>query len=291
MASRSNPAFFSVSIPSPVRLTKQAIIRRVRAVFNDQARGEQPVLRSPHSLFGPESVIWRVHGDVITMMAGGIAALMLQMLHPAVLAGVWDHSNFRDDMLGRLRRTARFISLTTFASAEDAEAAIARVRSVHEKVKGCLPDGTLYSATNPRLLAWVHVTEALCFLESWLRYGDRAMSAADQDRYFDEMARIAIALGANPVPRSRFEAEDLVRSMRADLQCDARTREVAGIVMNQRPDNLLEASIQGMIADAAGDLLPPWAQRMHGLPDLALKRPLVRAGMLGAARTLRWAFR
>ncbi len=50
------------------------------------------------------------------MMVGGVAALLLQMLHPAVLAGVWDHSNFRTDMLGRLRRTARFIAMTTYGA-------------------------------------------------------------------------------------------------------------------------------------------------------------------------------
>lgn len=291
MASRFNSSFLSLPLWSPAKPTKQAIIRRVRAVFNDQARGERPVMRSPDSLFEPDSVIWKVHGDVITMMVGGTAALMLQMLHPAVLAGVWDHSNFREDMLGRLRRTARFISLTTFASAEEARAAIARVRSVHEEVKGVLPDGTAYSATDPRLLAWVHVTEALCFLESWTRYGASPMNASDQDRYFGEMARIAVALGADPAPRNRSEAEELVRSMHCDLRCDARTREVARIVMRQRPDNLLEASMQAMIADAAVDLLPSWAKQMHGMTSSALKKPLVRTGTLGVAKTLRWAFR
>ena len=88
--------------------------------------------RRPDGLFGPESVAWRVHGDVTCMMVGGIAGLMLQMLYPAVLAGVWDHSRFRDDLAGRLRRTARFIALTTYGSREQAEAAIARVRGIHD---------------------------------------------------------------------------------------------------------------------------------------------------------------
>jgi uncharacterized protein (DUF2236 family) len=92
---------------------KHAIATRVSALFNDRARGEAPVKRRPDGLFGPRAVAWRVHGDVTSMMVGGIAALLLQMLHPAVLAGVWDHSNFRTDMHGRLRRTARFIALTT----------------------------------------------------------------------------------------------------------------------------------------------------------------------------------
>ena len=106
MAQRSTPNILTAH-------ARQAIVSRVRAVFNDRARGEKPVVRRPDGLFGPQSVTWRVHGDVTTMMVGGVAALLLQMLHPAVLAGVWDHSNFREDMLGRLRRTARFIALTS----------------------------------------------------------------------------------------------------------------------------------------------------------------------------------
>ena len=96
-----------------VRPLKQAIAAEVAGLFNDRARGERPVTRREDGLFGPASVAWRVHGDVASMMVGGVAGLLLQMLHPAVLAGVWDHSNFRADMHGRLRRTARFIALTT----------------------------------------------------------------------------------------------------------------------------------------------------------------------------------
>lgn len=287
MASRSP----KILLRSPTSLARQAIIGRVRAVFNDQARGEKPVVRSPESLFGPETVIWRVHGDVVSMMVGGITALLLQMLHPAVLGGVWDHSNFREDMLGRLRRTARFISRTTFGPADDAEAAIARVRSIHEIVSGHLPDGTAYAASDPKLLAWVHVTEALSFLDAWLRYGEPDLGAADQDRYFKEMARIARALGAEPVPESRAAAELLLQAMRTELSSDARTREVAHIVTTQRPDSPMEAMVQSMIVDAAIDLLPSWAREMHGLSSSPIKRPLVRVGTLSVARTLRWAFR
>ena len=276
---------------SPAALARQALIRNVRAVFNDQSRGEKPVVRSPQSMFGPGSVIWRVHGDVVTMMVGGMSALLLQMLHPAVLGGVWDHSNFREDMLGRLRRTARFISLTTYASREDAEAAMARVRTVHAQVSGTLPDGTNYSADDPQLLAWVHVSEALSFLNARIRYAEPGMPHVDQDRYFEEMSGIALALGADPVPRSRAAAEQLVERMRPQLLCDARTREVAAIVLKQRPDNLAMAAAQRVIGQAAVDLLPDWAQEMHGLRSTFVTRPFVRTSTLAMAKTLRWAFR
>lgn len=276
---------------SPAALARRALIRNVRAVFNDQSRGEKPVVRSPQSMFGPGSVIWRVHGDVVTMMVGGMSALLLQMLHPAVLGGVWDHSNFREDMLGRLRRTARFISLTTYASREDAEAAMARVRTVHAQVSGTLPDGTNYSADDPQLLAWVHVSEALSFLNARIRYAEPGMPHVDQDRYFEEMSGIALALGADPVPRSRAAAEQLVERMRPQLLCDARTREVAAIVLKQRPDNLAMAAAQRVIGQAAVDLLPDWAREMHGMRSTFVTRPFVRTSTLAMAKTLRWAFR
>jgi uncharacterized protein (DUF2236 family) len=275
------------SLTSHVR---RAIVGRVRRVFNDQARGEEPVVRSADGLFGPSSVLWRVHGDVTTMMVGGVAALLLQMLHPAVLAGVWDHSNFRHDMLGRLRRTARFIALTSYGAREEAEAAIERVRTVHLAVRGALPDGTPYVADDPRLLAWVHVTEAVSFLDAWIRYGEPDMPPADQDRYFAEMARIAEALGADPVPRTRAEAAGLIEDMRAELTVTARTQEVARLVLGQRPPSLSAMPIQAMTFQAAVDLLPGWARDMHGLSGPTLTRPLVRAGTAGLARTLRWAF-
>jgi uncharacterized protein (DUF2236 family) len=224
------------------------------------------------------------------MMVGGIAGLLLQMLHPAVLAGVWDHSNFRADMHGRLRRTARFIALTTYGGQEEADATIARVRAIHDRVRGTLPNGTPYAANDPALLAWVHVTEATSFLGAWIRYAEPGMSAADQDRYFAEMGRIARALGADPIPRTRSEAQDLISAMRPHMRCEARTREVARLVLKQRAPTMMAEPLQALTMQAGVDLLPAWAQRMHGLSAPALTRPLVRAGTLGIARTLRWAF-
>src|SRR3954451_22984990 len=189
---------------APVR---RALVRQVRSTFNDQAKGEKPVPSSDDALFPVGSVIRRVHGDVTSMMVGGIAALLTQMLHPKALAGVWDHSDVHADMLGRLRRTARFIALTTYAQRDSALAAIAKVKGIHEQVGGTLPDGTAYRATDPWLLAWVHVAGAINFLEAWRRYAEPRMSASDEDRYFAESGDIARMLDADPVPRSRIEAD------------------------------------------------------------------------------------
>jgi len=278
-------------LQAATRSLRQAIAREIVSVFNDTARGERPVKRRPDGLFGPNSVAWQVHGDVATMMVGGVAGLLLQMLHPAVLAGVWDHSNFRGDMHGRLRRTARFIALTTYGSRPEAEAAISRVRNIHANVAGELPDGTPYRADDPALLAWVHVTEVTSFLSAWIRYSDPLMSRARQDRYFAEVAQIALALGADPVPRDRARAERLIHDMRRDLCADARTREVAGLLLSQRAERKAIEPFLAITLRAAVDLLPAWALRMHGFEQSGISRHAVRVGAFGMAQALRWAFR
>ncbi|WP_431268955.1 oxygenase MpaB family protein [Dankookia sp. P2] len=285
------PALTATTSPGAAlaRPLKRAIAGRIVSLFNDQARGERPVARRPDGLFGPNAVAWRVHGDVASMMVGGIAGLMLQMLYPAVLAGVWDHSRFRDDLAGRLRRTARFIALTTYGSREEATAVIERVRRIHGHVRGTLPDGTPYAANDPELLAWVHVTEATTFLEAWIRYAEPDMPGPDRDRYFAEMAVVGAALGADPLPRSRAEARAILRAMRPKLQVDDRTREVARILLTRRAETSWQEPLQQLTQQAGLDLLPDWARRMHGLPPPPA-RPLLRAGTLGVARTIRWAF-
>ncbi len=288
--SPSAPSFPPFTFGGLTQPIKDAITTSVVAVFNDRSRGEKPVQRATDGLFGPNAVAWRVHGDVASMMVGGVAGLLLQMLHPAVLAGVWDHSKFRADMHGRLRRTARFIALTTYGSRTDAEAIIARVRGIHDHVRGVLPDGTPYAANDPALLAWVHVTETVSFLRAWVRYAEPWMSMADQDRYFAEMAQVGEALGADPVPHSRSSARRLLETMRPQLRCDGRTREIARLIRTQRAVSTVAEPLQALTLQAGVDLLPDWARQMHGLRNPAAGRPLVRAGTLGIAQTLRWAF-
>jgi uncharacterized protein (DUF2236 family) len=271
---------------SPVR---RALVRQVRATFNDQAKGEKPVPASDDALFPPGSVIRRVHGDVTSMMVGGIAALLTQMLHPKALGGVWDHSDVNADMLGRLRRTARFIATTTYAQRDSAVAAIAKVKAIHEQVSGTLPDGSAYRATDPWLLAWVHVAGSVNFLEGWRRYAEPAMSRADQDRYFAESGEIARLLDADPVPRTRAEAERLIADFRAELRADERTWTFRDLVLKVPAKSLAQAPVQKLLVNAAVDLMPRFARDMHGLKRPAVP-PFVRGATYGLAGTIRWAF-
>lgn len=277
-------------MPDPIETLRLKLVDQVRGTFNDRAAGQEPVAISDEALFARDTPIRMVHADIVGMMTGGVRALLLQMLHPHALQGVLDHSNFREDMHGRLRRTARFIAVTSFGHRDDAMKAIERVNRIHAKVGGVLPDGSPYSATNPRTLAWVHVTEAQSFLAGYLRHVRPDMPSAEQDEYYHQFATIARALGADPVPETRREADALFRELRSDLKPSPAAREIAQLVLSQRPENTPPA-IQKLIGAEAVAMLPEWARTM-----LHLRRPVLaalpaRAATWGMGRTLRWAFR
>jgi uncharacterized protein (DUF2236 family) len=168
-------------------------------------------------------------------------------------------------------------------------AAIGKVKGIHEQVSGALADGTPYDATDPHLLAWVHVAGAINFLDGYRLYVEPRMSRADQDRYFTESGEVARLLDADPVPRTRKEAEGLIAEFRSGLRADDRTREFRDLVLKAPAQSLAEAPVQALLMNAAVDLMPRFARDMHGLSRPVLP-PVVRGATLGLASTIRWAF-
>lgn len=242
-------------------------------------------------LFGPDSVSWQVHGDFTSMLIGGISALLLQALHPLALAGVWDHSNFRNDLLGRLRRTGQFISGTTFGARADADWLIDKVKRIHLQVTGTAPDGRPYAASDPALLTWVHVAEVHSFLQAHLRYRNPRLSAADQDRYYAEIALVAERLGASQVPRSRSEVAAYLSAIRPQLLCEQRSREILRILRTAPAPSALAVPVAKLLTQAGIDLLPAWAQNMLEQPIGPVRSRLIHAGVHSLAPVLRWAVR
>ncbi|MEE4690622.1 oxygenase MpaB family protein [Pseudomonas alliivorans] len=242
-------------------------------------------------LFGPQAVCWKVHSDFTSMLVGGISALMLQALHPLALAGIWDHSNFRDDMLGRLRRTGQFLSGTTFGSTRDANWLIEKVRTIHLQIIGTAPDGRPYAASDPVLLTWVHVAEVSSFMAAHLRYVNLLLSTADQDTYYAETALVAERLGARDVPRSRQAIADYLASVRKDLVCDERSREVLRLLLDAPAPNWLAKPFGVLMMQAGIELLPTWASDMLNVAQGPSKRKMIRSGVNRCASVLRWAVR
>jgi uncharacterized protein (DUF2236 family) len=275
----------------PTEQLRRAIAGGVIGFFNDAAQGQTPIIPSDNALCVRNGVAWRVHADVAGMMVGGAAALLWQMLHPKALAGVWDHSDFRKNMHGRLRNTARFIAVTTYGDRQEAEAAIARVRRIHDHVNGTLPDGTPYDANDPRLLAFVHVAGSAMFLAGYRRFVEPAMSQADRDTYWREVAIIGEKLGAAPVPVTEAEADALAREFNLELRPDERSRTVRDIILNAPPERLRLFPLQKLLMRAAVDLLPSQVRRLHGLRSSGIAQPGVAAATFGLASTLRWALK
>jgi uncharacterized protein (DUF2236 family) len=209
-------------------------------------------------LFAADSATWQIHADFAGMLSGGLCALMLQTLHPAALAGVWDHSNFRDDLVGRLRRTTNFVAGTSYAPRAEAQRLIDRVRRIHSQVHGLTENGESYSAEDPLLLTWVHVTEAYGFLHGYRSYAG-PVPRADADRYYDETRLVAEALGARDVPRSESEVAAYFDAVQERLAFTDRSRTVLEVLQRMNLPVPMPGLSRDIFLGAGVALLPDWA--------------------------------
>ncbi len=155
-------------------------------------------------MFGPDSVTWRVMSDA-TAMVGGIRALLIQTAHPEVVAGVRDHSNYRDDPLGRLSRTTSYVTATAYGAMPEVDAAIAAVRRAHVPVEGTSERGRTYSANGPAQASWVHNVLTDSFLETYQRFSPDPLSPHDADRFVLEQTSLGARLRSDDLPETRSD--------------------------------------------------------------------------------------
>jgi uncharacterized protein (DUF2236 family) len=256
---------------------------------DDETRSRETQLAAQHDtgLFGPDSVTWRIHQDS-SMLVGGLRALFLQTMHPLAMAGVADHSNYREDSMGRLARTSAYVGITTFGSRDEAVEAVAHVRRVHESIVGVAPDGRAYAANDAHLLTWVHHTLVDSFLRAYRRYGGRPLSRTDADRYVDEMAVMTELWDAEPGARSVDELRAWFADIRPELHATTAARRTARWLA-LAPVPLPARAPYAVIAPAAVGLLPSFVRRDLGIPMLPAFEPLVvRPAAFALVRTLDW---
>ena len=240
--------------------------------------------------FAGDAVIRTVHGDA-SMFVGGLRALLLQALHPLAMAGVAGHSGFRGDPWGRLQRTSRFIAMTTFGPADQADALIQRIRRIHDSVKGTAPDGRPYAANDPHLLQWVHITEVDSFLRTHRRFGATTLTEAQYDAYVADEALVAEKIGVLDPPRTVAELREAMVAYRPELAGTPAARDTARYLLFTPPLPAVAKPGYALIAGAAIGTLPGFARRMLRLPPpLPIADRLV-GGVVGqlATRTMRWA--
>ena len=237
-------------------------------------------------LFGPSSVAWRIHGDA-SMLIGGLRSLLIQTLHPLAMAGVSDHSDYRDDPWGRLHRTGRYIGATTFGNTETADRSIEIVRTIHERVTGTAPDGRPYAANDPHLLLWVHVTEVDSFLSAFERHGYGRLTDWEKDRYVAEMAEIGRRLGVVDPPTNRGELAESLEAFRAECSAGPQAREAVRFLLFP-PFPLALRGAYGLITTAAVADLPSWARSMLRLPMPPGMSGVIKPSATALTRVVGW---
>jgi len=235
-------------------------------------------------LFGPDSMAWRVHANPVALAIGGVAAVILELAEPRVRTGVWEHSTFRTDPLARMQRTGEATLITTYGPTKAAEARVAMVTRMHERVGGTTPEGQAYVALEPELMTWVHVTASWGFLTAFDRYV-APLSLAERDRYFAEGGRLGRMFGAPQPPDSVAGVEAWFDRMRPKLVPHPILGEFLAIVSTTSPLGLAGRALQPLAVQAAIDLLPADLQRKLGLKTRPLRLAAAKAVLRALART------
>ena len=262
----------------------------LRVAGPDGPKHRSRIHGTPGPRWFPEgSPITVVHGDA-SMFVGGIRAVLLQTLQPQAMTAVAEHSGYRGDMWGRLARTSRFLAVTTFGTADDAQQAVDVVRAIHDRVNGAMPDGSSYDANDPHLLEWVHVAEISSFLLAHREFGARPLDQAGYDEYVAQSAFVARKLGVLDPPTTEAELQEALEAFRPELEATDHARDAAAYLI--RHPELPYAARPGywvLIAAAIG-LMPGWTRQPLGLPTLPVAHDQVTFA-LGrvATRTVRWA--
>lgn len=235
-----------------------------------------PMCVDPNLSYMPVDGVARlVHGDLATMIVGGLGSLFLQMLHPHAMAGVAQHSRYQNDVLGRLLQTANFIGHTTYGPSTRAYLAIERVLAVHEAVRGEADDGVAYYANDPHLLAWVHACEASMFLAAYQRYGRIRLSAEEADDYVREMSTLARDLGAENPPTTVAELWAQIDTFRPELRLSADGEDARRFVADGFVQGTMQKLAHRLFVQSSYDLMPPWAISQLGVASSSRWREIL----------------
>lgn len=239
--------------------------------------------------FSGDRPIRRVHADA-AMFIGGLRALLVQSLHPLAMAGVAQHSDYRNDPWGRLQRTADFLAATSFGPADEAQRTIDVINRVHERVVGVASDGRAYSARDPHLLRWVHIIEIDSFLVAHQRFGEFPLDAVGRDEYVKDTAVIARKLGVPAPPESVRALRDQISSYRSEVRGTKESRDAMRYLLLEPPLPPVARAGYGLLVAATLSTLPRWSRAHLGLPYLPITERFALQPLGDAiTRVVRWA--
>jgi uncharacterized protein (DUF2236 family) len=235
-------------------------------------------------LFGPRSIVWRVHRDRSFPLAG-IRSLMVQALHPLAMAGVAQHSTWQQDPFGRIAATSGYILTVTYGDTAAAHRAASFVRGIHGHVNGTdSVTGLAYRAADPSLLLWIHAAMVDSIVNIVQRYG-RGLDAANADRYVAEMVRFAELVGvpADTVPANVAALKEYIESVDL-LQATPAARDSIALVLDPPWLEDETRELWRDLGQMAIGTLPGWARSMYGFdepPPESMEREPVRQ-LIGA---------
>ena len=222
------------------------------------------------ALFAPTSIAWRVMKNPVALTIGGIAAVILELAEPRVRTGVWEHTTFRTDPVGRMKRTGMAAMVSIYGPADTARTMIAGIVRAHARIEGVTPAGARYRASDEELLNWVNGTAGYGFFEAYHRFV-RPLSAREMDQLYAEGHETAALYGAHGAPRSAAEMEAMFAAMRPKLERSQIVFDFLNIVRNA--PILPSRSLQRLMVRAAVDLTPRWAREILGLDTRFGLRP------------------
>jgi uncharacterized protein (DUF2236 family) len=275
------------AIEAPLRL-RQRVNRSIRGAIGLTKDPPTRCNDPDEAYFAVDGVARIIHADLPPMLIGGLASLFIQMLHPHTMAGVADHSRYREDPLGRLRQTADFIGFTTFGSRAEAFSSIERVLAVHQAVRGTADDGAMYFANDPHLLAWVHAAETSMFLTGYQRYGRQHLSDVQADAYVREMANLARDLGMTAPPESVAELNAAILTFRPELRLSDEGAVARDFVASGVVRGVQQKSIYWLLVRSSYGLMTPWQRELLGVDISPLRLRLL---IHPAAKVLCWTMR
>ena len=284
------------SVPSSLTDRVESVRLAIAGALRDRVIGDnadekrEAIMMAPGPRWFDDSrPIHTIHSDA-SMFIGGMRAILFQSLHPLAMAGVAQHSDYRNDPWGRLQRTADFMASTSFAPADVAQRSVDMVIAVHKRVHGVASDGRPYSASDPHLLRWVHIAEVDSFIRAHKAYGSQPLDAAGYDGYVEDMAFVARKLGVPAPPTSVQGVRDQISQFRSELHGTKESRDAARYLLIEPPLDLAARIPYSLIAASAVAILPAWARADLRLPYLPItERVVVKPIGQLISSTIRWA--
>jgi uncharacterized protein (DUF2236 family) len=272
---------------------KSKIVKDVEAAVgrHDEIKIYGGAQGDPGLAGGPGSISWEINGDFASIACTGVSSILMEVLHPSVMDGVFTQSAYRTDPLGRARNTLGYVLRTTFGNTDAATRVIEKVKVGHGYVNGTRADGHVYRALDPELIAWVHTCIPWGIMMSFERY-NRPLTCLEKDNYLKEQALIGRMGGADWVPESMKELNDYVAQMRPLMAFSDQTRQFLDFLAGTSGD--IETSrgkrfeswmgIQGSMA-----LMPDWARKMTGTYHTKLSDKIFTSNEILKAKLIRWA--